>query len=90
MITNYEMELSAFLIHKATLLAEVPDARLETHHSGSDNSLAVSWSTKDASTINPVVVDLFCIHALHLSQLFINPSIFNHLGIKNRMEDDAS
>ena len=45
---------------------------------------------KEASTINPVVADLLRLRALHSRQFFINPSVFYHPGIENRMADDAS
>ena len=44
-ITNYNMELSAIILHEATLIAAVPEARLDLPHSGLDNTQAVSWST---------------------------------------------
>ena len=50
----------------------------------------LSWRTKEASMINPVVADLLRIHRLHSGPLFTNPSIFNHPGIENHMADDAS
>ena len=40
--------------------------------------------------INPVVADLLCLHALHLRQFFLNPSVFYHLGIENCMANDTS
>ena len=58
--------------------------------SGSDNTPTVSWSTREASTINLVVADLLRIHALHSRKLFLNNSIFYHLGKENSMADDAS
>ena len=89
-IANSDLDLAVLIIHKATLLSAVPDDRLAATCSGSDNTPTVSWSTKEVSTINPVVADLIRIHALHSRQFFINPSIFYHLGIKNCMADDAS
>ena len=87
---NSDLELAALILHEATLLAAVPEARLAAPRSGSDNTPTVSWSTKEASTINPVVADLLRLCALHSRQFFINPSVFNHPGIENRMADDAS
>ena len=74
-ITNSDLELAALVLHKATLLAAVPEARLPPPHSGSDNTPTVSWSTKEASTINPVVADLLCLCVLHSRQFFLNPSV---------------
>ena len=75
-ITNSNLELAALVVHEATLLAAVPKARLAAPRSGSDNTPTVSWRTKEASTINPVVADLIRLCALHLRQFFINPSVF--------------
>ena len=80
-ITNSELEIAALVLHKATLRAAVPEARLVA---------TVSWSTKEASTITTLVADFLCLRALHLRQFFINPSVFNHPGIDNCMTDDAS
>ena len=44
--TNSDLELAALILHKATLISAVPDARLAAPRSGSDNTLTVSWSTK--------------------------------------------
>ena len=89
-ITNLDLELAALVLHEATLLAAVHDARLAAPRSGSDRIPTISWSTKEASTINPVVADLLCLHALHSRQFFINPFVFYHAGIDNCMADDAS
>ena len=89
-ITNPDLELAALVLHEATLLAAVPEVRLVVPRSGSDNTPTVSWSTKEASTINTVVADLLRLRALYLRQFFLNPSIFYHPGIENRMADDTS
>ena len=75
-ITNSDMELSGLVIYEATLLAAEPDASLAAPNSGSDNTPTVSWSTKEASKINPVAADLLRIRTLHSRQFFINPSVF--------------
>ena len=64
-ITNSDLELAALVLHEATLLVAVPESRLAAPRSGSDNTPTVSWSTKEASTINPVVADLLRLRALH-------------------------
>ena len=89
-ITNSDLELAALVVHEATLLAAVPEARLAASRSGLDNTPTVSWSTKEASTINPVVADLIRLHTLHLRQFFINRSVIYHPEIKNTMADYAS
>ena len=58
--------------------------------SGSDNTPTVSWSTHEASMINPVVADLLRLRALHSRKFFLNPSVFYHPGQENCMADDAS
>ena len=76
-ITNSDLELATLVLHEATLIGAVPEATLAAPRSGSDNTLTVSWSTKEASTINPVVVYLLHLLALHLRQLFLNPSFLS-------------
>ena len=58
--------------------------------SGSDNTPTVSWSTREASIINPVVVDLLRIFALHSIQFYLNSSVFYHPGQENCNADNAS
>ena len=89
-ITNSDLELAALVLHEATLLTAVHEARLAAPRSRSNNTCTFSWSTKEASTINPVVADLFCLCALHSRKFFFNPPVFYHPGIKNRMADDTS
>ena len=88
-ITNSNLELAALILHEATLIAEVPDASLAAPRSGSDNTPTASWSTKEASTINPVLADLLRIRALHSSQFFI-PFCILSPGHQNCMADGAS
>ena len=89
-ITNSDLELDALILHEATLLVAVPEASLVAPCSGLDNTLTISWSMKEASTINPVVADLLCLRALNPKQFFLNPSISYQPGIDNLMADDAS
>ena len=63
-ITNLELKLATLVLHKASVLAEVPEAKLAAPRSGLDKNPTVSWSTKEASIINPVVADLLRLHAL--------------------------
>ena len=65
-ITNSDLELSSLVLHEATLIAAVPNASLAAPNSWSENNPTVSWSTKEAPTINLVVADLLCIRTLHL------------------------
>ena len=66
-----DLELAALVLHETTLLAAVPESRLAAPRSGLNNTPTVSWITKEASTINPVMADLLCLHTLHLRQFFI-------------------
>ena len=89
-ITNSDLELAALVLHDATLLAAVPETRLAVPCSGSDITPTVSWRTKEASMINPVVADLLRLCPIHSRQFFLNTSFFHHPGINNLMADDAS
>ena len=89
-ITNSDLELAALVLHEATLLASATEARMTTPRPGLDNTPIVSWSMKEASTINPVVAELLRLRALHSRQFFLRPSVFYHPGIENRMADDTS
>ena len=63
-IKNSDLDLAALVLHKATPLVTLTEARMAAPRSGSDNNPTVSWSTREASVINPVAVDLLNIHAI--------------------------
>ena len=65
-ITNSDLDLTALVIHKATLPEAVLEVRMAAPYSGSDNTPTVSWIICEALVINPVVADLFHICAFHL------------------------
>ena len=90
MITNSDIELAALVLQEATLLKAVPKASMVAPRSGSDNTPTVSWSTHEASMINPVVADLLRTHVLHSRKFFLIPSVFYHPGQENCMVEDAS
>ena len=75
-ITNYNIKISTLILRKATLMSEIPKAVMASPLSGSENTPTVSWSTREVSTIDLVVVDLLRICALHSIQFFLKPSIF--------------
>ena len=79
-ITNSDLDLAALILQEATLLEAVPKACMDALRSGSNNTPTVSRSTREASMINPVVVDLLRIHALHPRFFFLDPSVFYHPG----------
>ena len=64
-ITKSDLELSVLVIQEATFFKAVPKACIDEPISGSDNTPTISWSMNEASTINPVVVDLLRICAFH-------------------------
>ena len=69
-LTNSDLKLSDLVLHVDTLLDVCPDANMATPRSGLDNTPTVSWSTREAYTINPVVADLLRIRTLHLRKFF--------------------
>ena len=75
-LTSCDLKLTALFLHKAALLGVGPDANMAAPRSGLDNTPTVSWSTWETSTINPVVVDLIRIRALHSQIFFLYPSVF--------------
>ena len=54
-LTNSDLNISALILHKATLLDVCPEANMATPCSGSDNIPTVSCSTRESSTINLLV-----------------------------------
>ena len=89
-LTNSDLEIVTLFLHEATLLETYPDATMAAPRLELDNTLTVSCSTWEASTINPAVADLLRICALHSGQFFLNPSVIYHPGLENCMEDDSS
>ena len=69
-LTNSDLELAALVLHEDTLLETYPEATMAAPQSGSDNTPNISWSNREASTINQVVADLLRIRALHSCQFF--------------------
>ena len=90
MITDSDLEFSTLVLHEATLLAAIPEVCMAAPRSGSDNTPTVSWSTREALMIKPMVTDLLCICTLHPRQSYPNPSIFYHPGQEKCIADDAS
>ena len=71
-IKNSDLKLAALVLHEATLLLAVPTARMAAPRFSLDNTPTVSWSTREASAIKPVVTDSLFICALHSRQFFLN------------------
>ena len=89
-LENSDLKLATLVLHKDTLMDTCSEETMAAPQSGSDNTPTVSWSTSEESTINPVVTEIFSIHALHSRQFFLNPSVFYHPGLENCIADDAS
>ena len=89
-LTNYDLELAALVLPEATLLEICPEATMAAPCSGLDNTPTMSWSTREASTIKPVVSFLLRIRALHSLFFLIIPLVFYHPGLENCMVDDTS
>ena len=81
-ITNSDLKLATLFLQEATLIKAVPKTCMSVTCSGSDNTLTAFWSTREALMINPVVAELFCIHALHPKKFLSNPSISSLPGIE--------
>ena len=89
-LTNSDLDIAALVLHEATLLDTCLEATMAAPRSVLDNTTTVSWSTREASTINPVVADLLRIRVLHSCHFFLSPLVFYHPGLENCMADDAS
>ena len=89
-ITNSDLELAALVLHEATFPAVCESSEWRAPLSGSDNTPTVSWTFKEASTINPVVANLLRIRSITNTNASITPAVFYHPGTLNTMADDAS
>ena len=89
-ITNSDLELSALVYQEATFPLICSKFRWRSPAIGSDNTPTVSWSFKEASTINPVVAALLRIRAIANFASSRLPSVFYHPGDLNTMADNAS
>ena len=89
-LSNYNLDLSAIIIHKSTLLAALHEAIMTAPRSISDNTPNISWINWESYTINPVVVDLLHTHELSSRQFLLNPLVFYHYRQGNLRADDAS
>ena len=87
-ITNSNLKLASLVLHEATILDAVPAAHMAAPNSCLDNMYTVSWSTREALRIKPVVAYLLCIYML--PDIFIKPFGFYHPRKENCMSDDAS
>ena len=77
-------------LHQIFLLCAKHINRWHYPATGSNNTPTVSWAFQEASTVNPVVVDLLRLRLDHNQNAKIPPSVFYHPGPKNTMADDVS
>ena len=89
-ITNSDLELAALVLHKDTFPDICGSSNWRAPLTGSNNTPTVSWTSKEASTINPVVANLIRIRSIVNTNSAITPAIFYHPGHLNTMADDAS
>ena len=80
MFTNSNLNTNIFVLYEATLIMEALRVSIVTPRSVSDNTPTVLYSTREASTANPVVADILRTPALHSIKFFLNPYVFYHLG----------
>ena len=50
-LANSNLNITAFVLHEATLLEVCPDANMDEPNSGSNNTPTVFWSTRDNTYI---------------------------------------
>ena len=89
-ITNSDLELAALVLQEAVFPLICPNWAWHAPVTGSDNTPTVSWTFKEAATINPVVADLLRIRSIINRNATITPSVCYHPGVDNTMADDAS
>ena len=89
-LPNSDLDLATLVLHKATIFVVVPAVRMSEPDSGLDNTPTISWSTREASTINLVVADLLRIHTLRSRKISLDSSIFYHPLQESFIMDDAS
>ena len=89
-ITNSNLDIASLILHEDALLSSITKAVISAPHYVLDNTPIVSCSTREASTINPVVADLLHTHTLHSRQFFLDPSIFYHPVQSNIMVEKSS
>ena len=89
-ITNSDLELAELVLYEAYFPYVCSAPSWNAPATGSDNTTTVSWSFREASSVNLVVVDLLRLRSAQNWNSKITPSVFYHPGPKNTMADDAS
>ena len=89
-ITNSDLKLSAFVLHKATLHAVCSSPYWRAPNIGRNNTPIAAWIFKDVANINPAVVNLLHICSIVHNNTSIIPAIFYHPSTLKTMTDDAS
>ena len=88
-ITNSDLELVALVLHEAVFPSLLAHPIWRAQATGSYNTSTVSWTFKEAATINSVIADLLRIRSSTNRQASIISSVFYHPGHLNTMADDA-
>ena len=89
-ITNSDPELDALVLHDATFPEVCTSSTWRAPFIGSNNTLTVAWTLKEAAVINPMVVNLLYICAIINTNSSLTPAVFYHPGLLNNIADDAS
>ena len=89
-ITNSDLELAALVLQEAKFPFVSTNPTWQAPFTGSDNTPTVTWTFREAFTVNPVVSDLLRLRFLVNHHFNTTPSVFYHPGTKNTMADDVS
>ena len=73
MMTNSDLYIAALVLQKDILLEACPIANIYAPCSGLEKTPTVYWSIREASKINPVVVDILHICEIYSRQFLLNP-----------------
>ena len=88
-ITNSDLELAGIIAHQ-DVLAQETDIRETTTSTGTDNTAALAWQTKQAVSSTGPAAYLLRLSALHRRAFRYQCRTFYVPGLANKMADDAS
>ena len=89
-INNDYIELVALVLQEATFTSIRTNPTWRAIFTKSNNIPSVTWTFREASTVNLVVAYLICLQSLVNFQFNITPSVFYHPGTQNTMAKNAS
>ena len=89
-ITRSDLEQAALVLYEATFPVICSNSAWKAPLTCSNNTPTVVWSFKEASTTNPVVVNLLYIRAITNTAAIFSSTVFYHPCLLNTMADDAS